>query len=57
MPKCIIKDFEDIECPNFDNPEDACWYDLEYRCDRIDGLGSLNRLIRLARSRMFLKEE
>jgi len=57
MPNCIIKNFEDLECPYFNNPKEDCWYDLEYKCNRINKLGRLNRLVRQARSKMFPQEK
>lgn len=39
-PKCKIFD---IDCPHFDNPEDDCWYNEEYRCTATKGLNYVEK--------------
>ena len=50
MAKCKIKAFGDIDCPHFNNPNEDCWYDVEYRCKRINKLNGLSRRIKQIRN-------
>jgi hypothetical protein len=43
VPNCIINGFKDIKCPYFNNPQNDCWYDLEYLCKKIQTTDSIKR--------------